>query len=245
MKRYKKIGILLLVLVLGCIFLWWKLSYQTKQQFVELEKEKQNASTIELEHTSGELEGESVNGIPNKTIDRELIVGTERAVETQAVLLQNNLVDGDLVDVRIRYPNGEEYVVLAKRGCHELEKIEGRVTFFLTEEEILCLSSSIVDCVQYDASLYTVRYLRDKKQISATVNYIPREDVCQLMVDNPNIIGESELYLQKKYRKPLENRLKDWSSRVKKIIKLEQDSINNREEGKNKKLGGEESRKND
>lgn len=230
MKRYKKIGILLFILVLGCVFLWWKFFYHTTQQLVELENDKNNISMLELENSNQEVADKSGDGIPDKTIDRELIVGTERAVETRAVLLQTNLEDGDLVDVRLRYPNGEEYVVLAKRSCHEMDKIEGRVTFFLTEEEILCLSSSIVDCVQYDASLYTVRYLRDKKQISATVNYIPREDVCQLMVDNPNIIGESELYLQKKYRKPLEKRLKNWSNQVKQIGKIEQDSTVHRED---------------
>lgn len=215
---------------MSCIFLWWKFVYHTKKNLVELDSDKKNVSMLEVDSSNKEIAEESEYTIPNKTIDRELIVGTERAVETRAVLLQTSLEDGDLVDVRIRYPNGEEYVVLAKRSCHEMDKIEGRVTFFLTEEEILCLSSSVVDCVQYDASLYTVRYLRDKKQISATVNYIPREDVCQLMVDNPNIIGESELYLQKKYRKSLEKRLRDWSNEVKQSGKLEKDSTVHRED---------------
>lgn len=226
--------------LLGSCFLWWKYSYNTKQQVVELEKNRKNENVVEIGHSEETIETEQRNVLSDKTMDRELIVGTERVVETRAVLLQTNLEDGDLVDVRIRYPNGEEYVVLAKRGCHELEKIEGRVTFFLTEEEILCLSSSIVDCIQFDATLYTVRYLRDKKEMSAVVNYIPREDVCQLMIDNPNIIGELEFYLQNKERKSLENRMKDWMVKLKKKIKVEQNHTDNHEEKIHNTLDREE-----
>lgn len=189
------------------IFFYVKMS-QNKKDKVDSNTMEMRQKELVVVGTTEDSDLETSHSV--KTVDREILSGTERAVETHTVLLQKDLIDDDLVDVRIHYPNGEEYIVLSKRGCHELKQEEGRVTFFLTEEEILCLSSSIVDCIQFDATLYTVRYLRDKKSISSVVNYIPREDICQLMIDNPNIIGEAETSLQEKYRKKLESRVLDW-----------------------------------
>lgn len=209
-RRYKKIGIILSLFLLGSIFIWWKISMPQEKKMSYVEKEVEKESLVKVEDSVYTSLGERSEITTNKIVDREVLVGTERAVETHIVRLQGELEEGDLVDVRIRYPNGEEYVVLAKRGCHELAKNEGRVTFFLTEEEILCLSSSMMDCIQYDATLYTVRYLRDKKSMGATVNYIPKDNVCQLMVDNPNMTGKIERYQQEKTRKALENRVLNW-----------------------------------
>lgn len=140
-------------------------------------------------------------------VNEEVIQGIERAVEIKAISLQSYLKNGDAVDVRIQYPNGEEYVVVSKRCCHDLIKEEGSVTLYLTEEEILRLSSSMVDCVQMNGRLYTVRYLREVEGIASIATYIPSAQVQQLIKSNPNIVGEAQSILSKQNRKQLEQRL--------------------------------------
>lgn len=178
-----------------------------------------NKQMIEIQE--GDIQNENDRTVENQVddqgtnMDKEIIQGTERAVEVKVVALPSRLKEGDLVDIRIQYPNGEEYVVLSKRGCHELSLEEGRVTLFLTEEELLRLSSSIVDCVQMDGTLYTVRYLRDRKQEASISNYIPSTEICNLIKSDSNIIGEATSILEEKMRKNLEERIGVWKESAK------------------------------
>ena len=211
-KKYKKgiyIGFLILIGVI--IFLVVRKQKEDKkehivtEQLLETQEEQKETNVIE--------ENQSNNESTNQ--NKEVIRGTERAIEVKTVSLPSRLREGDLIDVRIRYPNGEEYVVLSKRGCHELSLEEGRMTLFLTEEEILRLSSSIVDCVQMEGTLYTVRYLRQQKQEASISNYMPSIEICNLIKNNSNIIGQATSILEEKMRKHLEERMEGWSESAK------------------------------
>ncbi|HIS62763.1 MAG TPA: hypothetical protein IAC14_11085 [Candidatus Scybalomonas excrementigallinarum] len=134
--------------------------------------------------------------------------GKERGVEVKGVALQQGLQEGDRIDIRIRYPDGEEYVVIAQRGCYDVVIEENTMTMWLLEEEMLRLASSMVDCEYMNGILYTVRYRRDMKQESSTVNYIPKEAVYELMKNNPNVVEKAQISLWKKYRQTLEENMR-------------------------------------
>lgn len=134
--------------------------------------------------------------------------GKERAIEVKGVALQQGLQEGDRIDIRIRYPDGEEYVVIAQRGCYDVAIEENTMTMWLLEEEMLRLASSMVDCEYMNGILYTVRYRRDIKQQSSKVNYIPKEAVYELMQNNPNVVEKAQISLWKKYRQGLEENMR-------------------------------------
>lgn len=186
-SRRKKIGLAILVCLLLIVIGIVMKTYFSRQE----KKEQRRMPTLTEKQ---------------QTANEEVIQGTERAVEIKAISLQSYLKNGDAIDVRIQYPNGEEYVVVSKRCCHDLIKEEGSVTLYLTEEEILRLSSSMVDCVQMDGRLYTARYLREMEESASIATYIPSTQVQQLIKSNPNIVGEAESILVKQNRKQLEKR---------------------------------------
>lgn len=134
----------------------------------------------------------------------------ERAIEIRAVQLADSLQEGDQVDVRIRYPDGEEYILLSKRGCYNINKEESRMTMWLCEEELLRLSSSMVDAVYTDSLLYLVRYHKELEQKPSKITYIPRKEVQQLIKNDPNIVGKAESILSNKLREELEERQLRW-----------------------------------
>ena len=134
--------------------------------------------------------------------------GKERGIEVKGVALQQGLQEGDRIDIRIRYPDGEEYVVIAQRGCYDVAIEENTMTMWLLEEEMLRLASSMVDCEYMNGILYTVRYRRDIKQESSKVNYIPKEAVYELMQNNPNVVEKAQISLWKKYRQTMEENMR-------------------------------------
>ncbi|HCL01654.1 MAG TPA: hypothetical protein DHW61_04435 [Lachnoclostridium phytofermentans] len=137
-----------------------------------------------------------------------------REVACEVVSLSDNLMQNDYVDIRLRYPNGEDYVVLSKKSVHNLSSLErqkqGEETCYLwlKEEEILNFSAAIVDAYLYSgSSFYTVKYLEPQLQEASAVTYIPRLETLDMIKQYPEIIGTAKLTLKERLRKELENRL--------------------------------------
>ena len=81
--------------------------------------------------------------ITENMVSSEVVAADVRDVEINTVLMPSDLVEGDTVDVRIMFPNGTDYIVLAQKT---IDKIYD-TTFWLklSEDEIELLNSSIVD----------------------------------------------------------------------------------------------------
>ncbi len=104
------------------------------------------------------------------------------------------LKQGDYVDVRISFPNGADFIVLSKKKVlkvqesHEQDGTVDALYFALSEEEIMRMSSGVVDAYLTEgAYLYTVQYISDIQQ-EAVVNYPVNEVVEKLIKKDPNII---------------------------------------------------------
>lgn len=119
------------------------------------------------------------------------------------------LVDvNDTIDVRLFYPNGEDYIVLSKKTVKACSEDKTNCYLWLTEEEILLMSSAIVDAYLYSgAYLYSTEYVEPTLQEASIVNYQASLATQELIQKNPNIVTVAATSLSQQLRKSLENRL--------------------------------------
>ena len=198
-KQKKKIIILLAAAVFlgiaGSVILWTKLQEHRQQEQIAQEqivREQQNAQEAQMHQREDE----------------------EADKEKQEVRLQGfsyiqaymPLMAGEYVDVRISFPNGEDYVVLSKK-CVEAPMTDVLV-LEVSEDEILMLESARADMNQYrDCHIYAVKYIRENQQ-NAVRNYPVNPQVLRLGLWNPNIQSNADsqnpLDVYAKYRNDLE-----------------------------------------
>lgn len=123
--------------------------------------------------------------------------------------LAGNIESNDMVDVRIRFPNGEDYIVLARKRVCLLDNSDHGCYLKLDEEEILRMSAAILDVSAYNgARIYTSEYIIPTLQPESIVTYVPGEEVMDLILNNPNILQVSYSDTLANSRKDLDNRLK-------------------------------------
>jgi hypothetical protein len=139
----------------------------------------------------------------------------DREVECEIISLSDNLIENDYVDLRLMLPNGEDYIVLAKKGVHNLYRSEDEQEevcyLWLSEEEILYYSSAVVDAYLYQgACLYTTKYIEPTIQEASIVTFVPSLGTIEMMKENPNLYEIAVNKLKLEDRKLLENRLTDY-----------------------------------
>ncbi|MDO7904925.1 SAF domain-containing protein [Paenibacillus sp. JX-17] len=122
-----------------------------------------------------------------------------------AALLPSNLKTGDVVDLRIQFPSGQDFIILAKKKINILSA--PNIWFTLTEQEILTLSSAIVDAYLHKASIYALTYVEPEFQKEAIPTYPANHDVIKLMAGDPNIVQQAERALATSMRNTLEKSL--------------------------------------
>lgn len=113
----------------------------------------------------------------------ENIVDSTRLVEYNMLTLPSNLRVGDYIDVRFTMPSGQNYIVLSKKQVMNLQNTT--VTLYLTEDEILMMSSAIIESYVMRASnLQAIQYVQAGIQESSTPTYSVNSDVYQLIMSN-------------------------------------------------------------
>lgn len=129
----------------------------------------------------------------------EAAADDERRVELREVYLPQTLRENEFVDIRISFPNGEDYLVVGhKRAYRLLRDDEGVVSALelrFLEEEQLRYQAACVDAKMYeDTRLYAVQYTGEF-QVAAQVYYPVNRAVFRLMQWDPNI---EELFVVEK-----------------------------------------------
>lgn len=131
-----------------------------------------------------------------------------RELEYNVINFNSNIVEKDIVDIRICYPNGESYIILSKKTLVGYEPETARCRLWLDEEEQLRMSAAIVDAALYTgAYLYVTKYIEPNIQGASIVNYTPSLAILTLMETDPNILVRAKQELGRMVRKQLENRL--------------------------------------
>ena len=120
-----------------------------------------------------------------------------REEEYNTISLPSDIETGDTVDVRLRMPDGTNYIVVSKKKVTVLD--EGgipslnTISLELSEGEILMMSSAIVESYILEGSrLYLTRYVEPGMQAGAITNYVPSGDVQNLIAQDPNIVNEAK-----------------------------------------------------
>ncbi len=152
--------------------------------------------------------------IMSSMITYETYDNTLRESEFGVIVLNSNLTNGEYVDVRIRYANGEDYIVLSQKRLKNISLKNAICYMDMTEEETQLMSSAIVDAGVHDAVLYTTTYLESGIQTASEVTYQPRADVLRVIFDNPNIVEVASKKLSAMAREEMELRLKAYEESV-------------------------------
>jgi hypothetical protein len=100
----------------------------------------------------------------------------ERIEEFNFLSIPSDLVENDYVDIRIQFPTGEDYSVLAGK---KIEKYAGNTTVFmkLNEEEIMKMGSAIIEAyMQKGVRLYAIKYTDPATQLykEEIVDYVEK-----------------------------------------------------------------------
>ncbi len=102
---------------------------------------------------------------------------SERKCNFYNIRFVENFSEFDMVDVRLRYANGENYCVLKKKQLHK-EEADNCCGFYLTESEQLLMSAAQYDVEVYDgAELYVVGFMEARLQENAVSEYLPSVQV--------------------------------------------------------------------
>lgn len=147
----------------------------------------------ELLFTSQDIGKEAVTDIAEGTFLNKSLVNQSGPVDGlremcyRTIELTENVKSYDVVDIRIRYPNGEDYVVMAGKRIL-LDEVRGERCYIrVSEEELLLMSAAMVDTEQtYGTRIYTSKYPEPTIQKKSFVTYRPPEDIIRLMKQSPN-----------------------------------------------------------
>jgi hypothetical protein len=135
-----------------------------------------------------------------------IVTDDVRKQEYNMLILPTDLQTGDYVDVRLMMPSGQDYIVVAKKEV-EIPVIgsvdsEDTVWMNLGEDEILSLSSAIVDAFRVKGSkLYVTKYTEAGMQQAATTTYIANAETLELINKDPNIVEKARTELTNRYNK--------------------------------------------
>ena len=78
---------------------------------------------------------------------------------------------------------------------------------WVTEDELLCLDSAVVDASINGGKLYVTHYVEPTLQTESVTNYQPNIDVLNLIAQDPNIVDISKRNLSATVRSEMEERL--------------------------------------
>ena len=161
--------------------------------------EKTIVATIDI--PKGTVITEKMLALKSEAVtDTNSINSTYRLVEYSMIMLPTELQKGDTIDVRISYPNGQDFIVVAKKVVEKSDS--SSIWLKLKEDEILKMNSAIIESYSVEgAKMYAVNYTQPGEQAAANANYPVSDKVYELLVQDPNIASA----IQQQYRSAINN----------------------------------------
>ena len=124
------------------------------------------------------------------------------------ITLPEGINTRDLFDIRIRFPNGEDYVIAVGKKVESI--VETGAFINATEEEKLLLSSAYVDTTIYQgAKIYASLYVADYQE-AAYANYPFNFYTTELATWDPNLVEKLDTETNRANRQILEQNLFDF-----------------------------------
>ena len=165
--------------------------YENNQRLPANKKEitiAENAVIAKLDMQANTIITSDLIARANETTTNDL-----RKMEYNIISLPVELEPKDYVDIRLTLPTGESYIVLSKKqigipvvnGAYSPDTISMK----LNEEEILMLSSAIIENFKIDGSeLAAVKYAEPGNQTAAAITYYPTDEVKNLLNNDANAV---------------------------------------------------------
>ena len=145
------------------------------------------------------------SAVQKNMVAQQEITDDERIVEVSSVNLTTTQHSNDVVDIRILFPDGEDYILLSKQTIRNLNGTTFQLQ--LTEDELLTFNSAIVDAYTYGAKLYTTKYISSQIQQDATPFYPVKQETLDLINSDPNIVEIASDTLNAQARQNLDERM--------------------------------------
>lgn len=143
-----------------------------------------------------------------------------RMQEYSMISLPARLEVGEYIDIRLRLPSGQDYIVVARKYVEDAD--EDTIWVKMSEAEIVTMSNAIVEAYQMTGSLlYANRHTDAGLNTDVTPTYIVSNAVGRLVNQDPNIINEAKNALNAisasnaEQRTAIENALTQYGSEAK------------------------------
>lgn len=152
-----------------------------------------------------------VNMKANTVITKELVAQSDevntddvRTQEFNMITLPATLEAGDFIDIRLRMPNGTDYIVVSKKevnipdiaGIPSADTIEVK----MSEDEILTMSNAIVEAyIMKGSELYATKYTDPGNQEKSKPTYPVSKETMELINNDQNIIETARNALWARY----------------------------------------------
>lgn len=134
----------------------------------------------------------------------EKVTADLRRQEYSVILITSQIATGDYIDIRLRMPDGTDYIVASHKEV-EIPIIgetdsPNTISIQVTEDEIVTISNAIVESYMMPGSvLYASRYVEPGLQDKATPTYLPSQRVKTLIDQNPNVTEVAKRELNTRY----------------------------------------------
>lgn len=115
-------------------------------------------------------------------VEKSAEAGTFRRVEYTMISLPSQLEAGDYIDIRIKYPTGESFVVISKIEVEESNT--NSIWLTVSEGQLLLINNAIVESYIIDGSMLYATEYADAAQPAINQTYIPNENVRRLIEQN-------------------------------------------------------------
>lgn len=184
----------------------------------EVKKEDETENYYIVKNNNKEyLELNSVPLIAKVTMKKNTLITTEllsksdnvvqddvRKQEYNMIVLPMDLETGDYIDIRVMFPNGQDFIVVSKKEVEIplVGEVDSDDTIWvnLSEDEILHMSCAIIDSAQVKgAKMYATKYTEAGMQKAATPTYPINESTSKLLESDPNILEKSINEIRTRY----------------------------------------------
>lgn len=119
----------------------------------------------------------------------DLLDNSQRVQEFNMIQLPSQLKNGEYIDVRVTYPNGQDFIVLSKKKVMGTNSTS--IWLKLNELELSLMNNAIVESYStVGTKLYAIEYVEPGMQTEATPTYVASSDVMNLINRNPNIVDK-------------------------------------------------------
>lgn len=162
----------------------------------------------------------------------ELVTEDVREQEYNMLNIQSDIKDEDVIDVRLRMPSGQDYIVVSKKtvkipsqdGVTDGETIKIK----LSEDEILTMSNAIVESyIMKGSELYVAKYVEPGLQGAAIPTYPLNAEVITLLENDPNLTQKAMEAIRARYQRNDNAMSKERNDKINSIIgKIDEDTRN-------------------